>query len=134
MSLEVRPFREEDFERVRELRTEAFRRPGAPEAWREGGGRVLADAGRLEAILHFQPAGQCFGGRVVPVAAITSMAVDPLARGRGLGRRLLGEVLRELRTLGVALSVLYPSTLPVYRRAGYELAGSYTRYRAPIRA
>jgi predicted acetyltransferase len=39
------------------------------------------------------------------------------------------EVVRELHAKGVALSTLYPATQPLYRRAGYEQAGSHFRVR-----
>jgi predicted acetyltransferase len=37
-------------------------------------------------------------------------------------------VVEELQASGCALSALYPATVPVYRRVGYELAGSFSRY------
>jgi predicted acetyltransferase len=37
-------------------------------------------------------------------------------------------VVEELHAMGCALSVLYPATQPVYRRVGYELAGSFLNY------
>lgn len=49
-------------------------------------------------------------------------------------QELLRDSLRAAREAGYPLSVLYPSTLPTYRRAGYELAGARTRYRVPISA
>src|SRR5215472_8385485 len=67
------------------------------------------------------------------MAAVSSVAVAPEARGRGLVQHLLRETLAEQRAAGLALSVLYPSTVPAYRRAGYELAGLRLRFRAAAR-
>ncbi|MBI3925782.1 MAG: GNAT family N-acetyltransferase [Armatimonadetes bacterium] len=67
---------------------------------------------------------QWFGGRAVPMTGIAGVAVAPEARARAVGRALIRETLQELHKEGVALSALYPSTLPFYRASGYELAGS----------
>jgi len=45
------------------------------------------------------------------------------ARGRGLSQRLLGEALRSETTRGVGLAALYPTTLSLYRKSGFEIAG-----------
>lgn len=133
VSMEVRPYRVDDFDRVAAIRMEAFRIPTEPSTLKDGG-RVIVEGGGIQAILRFTRVGQFFGGQSVPCAVIGSVAVAPEARGRGLGSRLLAEVLREFHEDGLTLSTLYPSTLPVYRRAGYEQAGTRTRYRVPIRA
>jgi len=41
---------------------------------------------------------------------------------------------REMRAAGWALSALYPATVPLYRRAGYELAGGVYEYEIAPRA
>ncbi len=68
--------------------------------------------------------GQWFGGRSVPQAGVSIVGVEPAFRGRGAGRALIEETVRGLHADGVPLSTLYPATVPVYRAAGYELAGS----------
>jgi predicted acetyltransferase len=40
---------------------------------------------------------------------------------------------RELHARGTPISTLYPATVPLYRRAGYELAGSRYEITIPIR-
>jgi predicted acetyltransferase len=72
--------------------------------------------------------GQWFGGSRVPVAGISSVGIAPEWRGRGAASALLRGVLAELHATGVALATLYPSTLPVYRKAGFERAGSNVVY------
>jgi predicted acetyltransferase len=71
-------------------------------------------------ILYFR---QWFGGRSIPSAGITSVAVAPEARGSGVGTQLMRTVVKELHAEGVPLSSLYPSAYPLYRAAGYEPAG-----------
>jgi predicted acetyltransferase len=66
------------------------------------------------------------------MAGVAGVKVAPDARGQGLGRQLMTEVLREMAATGYPLSALYPATMPIYRSLGWELAGG--RYRAVIPA
>lgn len=74
------------------------------------------------------PMGQWFGAQSVPTLGLAGVAIAPEARGRGLALGLLRDTLRAARQQGVALSTLYPSTFRMYRKAGYELAGSHCRF------
>lgn len=69
------------------------------------------------------PMGQFFGGRSVKMLGIAGVAVAPEARGRGVAGRLMTECVREMARDGYPISTLYPSTIGLYRKAGYELAG-----------
>lgn len=66
---------------------------------------------------------QWFGGRSIASAGITAVATRPDERGTGVGTQMMRALVRELRTAGHPLSVLYPSTAPFYRKPGYEVAG-----------
>ncbi|MCC6574134.1 MAG: GNAT family N-acetyltransferase [Planctomycetes bacterium] len=96
--------------------------------------RLLRAEGKQQAGLFFYRMGQWFGGRVVPSWGIAGVVVAPQARSSGAGLRLMRELLLEARGAGVALSSLYPATQPVYRKAGYEVAGSRTGYKLPVAA
>jgi predicted acetyltransferase len=85
--------------------------------------RLVHEGEALVGGLEIIPMGQWFGGRSVPTAGIASVAVAPHFRGRGAARALMEDVLREQRAGGCALSTLYPATVTLYRRCGYELAG-----------
>ena len=74
------------------------------------------------------PMGQWFGGRSVPMVGIGGVGIDPQQRAGGLASALMRSVVEELHANGCALSALYPATQPVYKRVGYELAGSYVTY------
>ncbi len=91
-------------------------------AWR--GSRI---AGGLIQI----PMGQWFGGRSVPMSGIAGVAVGPEHRGQGAAISLMRASVVELAEARVALSALYPATLALYRKAGYESAGS--RFRCSVR-
>jgi len=67
--------------------------------------------------------GQFWGGRSVPMTGIAGVVVAPERRGGGTATRMMREAVQELHARGVALSALYPATVPLYRRAGYERAG-----------
>lgn len=136
--LTVRQMREDERDVVREVHRRSFNVPRklheslpVPPAETirvaELGGQVVG-ALRFHRIAHF------FGGRPVPAAGIGGVAVTPEARGHRVAERLMVSTLRELRRDGIAISTLYPATVPVYRRCGYEYFGFRIRYRAPLDA
>lgn len=85
--------------------------------------RFLRAGGEAIATLALVAMGQWYGGRSVPCAGIGALAVAPPWRGRGVSGALLTEALTEARARGLALATLYPSTVPVYRKVGFEAAG-----------
>ena len=133
----VRAMREDERELVRSLHRRSFNIP-ADVAGRlpqppvenvrvaEAGGTVVG-ALRYHAISHF------FGGRAVPSAGIGGVVVEPEARGDRTAERLVVATLDELRAKGFVISVLYPATVPVYRRCGYEYAAFRIDYKTPLR-
>jgi predicted acetyltransferase len=92
------------------------------------------DAGRLVGLVASHPMRQFFGARAVPMGGVHSVAVVPERRGRGLARRLLVELIAEMRERGEALSTLFPATMRPYRAVGYELAGTMCWRRITPRA
>ncbi len=89
--------------------------------------RVVTAGGRVVGGLFLLPMGQWFGARSVPMTGIAAVGVDPPARSEGAATFLMRETVGELAAQGVALSALYASTQPLYRRAGYEQAGQLYR-------
>ena len=90
-------------------------------------------AGRaVVACLNLIPMGQWFGGRRVSMTGVAGVAVPPEHRARGHASALMRGAVREMAADGVALSGLYPATQPVYRRVGYEQAGTRTVYTLPV--
>ncbi len=86
----------------------------------------LARAGRkvVGGLLRV-PMGHWFGGQRVSALGLAGVAVSATARGGGVALAMLREVFVAARREGIALSSLYPSTVALYRKAGYELAGHY---------
>jgi predicted acetyltransferase len=132
MTIEVRRADAGDYDRVAELRDEAFRKPMHSAAWLRGDGYVLVEGGRIEATVLAETMGQFFGGRAVPVAAVSGVAVDTRVRGLGYSTAIMREAFADLRQRGIVLSTLYPSIVGTYRRAGYEIAGMRVEYRTRI--
>ena len=80
------------------------------------------------AILHM---GQWFGGKIVPMAGIAAVGVIPEARGKGAARELLNNTIKELHSLEIPISALYPATQVLYRQVGYEQGGSLCQWELP---
>lgn len=85
----------------------------------------LVAGGRL---LAFE---QWWSGQRVPMAGVAGVVVDPAYRRRGVATQLMRELLARAAERGMPLSALYPATLPVYRRLGYEIAGARYRFSFP---
>ena len=68
--------------------------------------------------------GMYFGGRSVPLTGVAGVAVRPDQLRRGIASSMMTSLVRELAERGVALSALYASTAGLYRRVGYEAAGT----------
>ena len=133
-SITIRPLRpDDDLDALADLQVRAFgplpahRLPG----WRErvgqhiGDGRYLVafDGARLVAAADFHDMRQWWRGRALPMAGVASVKVAPEDRGRGAGRAIMTELLQLIAARGYPVSMLYPSTLPLYRSLGWELAG-----------
>lgn len=138
MTLDIRDLDPADISRSYDIRTRAFgalpagRRPQweADVATAIDEGRVLAayDDGLLVARAMVWPFAQYWGGRVLSMAGIAGVVVSPEYRGRGVGTALMSGVVTRTHELGYAVSALYPATVPVYRQAGWEIAGTQPRY------
>lgn len=110
--------------------------PAAMGFWFEGIGapnfRVVRADGEVAGGLGILRMGQWYGGTAVPLAGIGAVGIAPEWRGRGAASALLRATLTELRAEGLPLAALYPSTLPVYRKAGFERAAQNTTYDIPL--
>lgn len=85
--------------------------------------RVVVVNGEVAGGLLFIHMAQFFGGRPVPMVGIAAVAVAPHHRGTGLATALMCRSVQELAEMGVALSVLYPASVRLYRKSGFEPAG-----------
>jgi GNAT superfamily N-acetyltransferase len=114
---------------VSDIMVQSFAVPsGDVRTWLEKAGwdqvRVVRGAKGPAAACLLIPMGQWVGGRAVPTVGIAGVGSRPDQRGQGSAKALMQAVLNEARGQGVALSTLYPATDSVYRRVGYERAGT----------
>jgi predicted acetyltransferase len=86
--------------------------------------RAVRQGATVVGSLALIPMGQWWGGKRVPMTGIAAVGVLPEHRGTGVAITLMQQMLRELFDQGMPLSVLYPATQRLYRKAGYEQAGT----------
>ena len=94
--------------------------------------RVGRRGGEIVGRARVIPMGQWFGGRSVPMAAIGGVAVAAEHRSGGVGTAVAADFIRVARQHGFAISTLFPASYPIYRKVGYELAGTSYHYEIPI--
>ncbi|MBZ9861921.1 enhanced intracellular survival protein Eis [Mesorhizobium sp. CA12] len=75
-----------------------------------------------------------FHGKPVRAANIVHVAIAPERRGEGLAVPFVDALCDEARSQGAAIATLFASTRPVYRKAGFELAGHEIVYEAATAA
>ncbi len=105
---------------------ESFRRVGTEHV------RVLRKDGRTIGGLTLYPLGQYVGGRPVPMTGVNLVGIDPAHRGGGAATFLMESAVREMAQGEAPLSALYPAKQTLYRRAGFELAGTRWEHRARL--
>lgn len=89
------------------------------------------DTGRAVAGSRLIAFGQWYGGRRVPMAGFSPVAVAPEQRGRGLGRAVTAGHYGDMRDRGEVAAGLFPSSVALYRSVGFELAGGYVERQIP---
>ena len=94
--------------------------------------RVVRRSSRVVGGLAIYRMGQWFGGRCLDAAGIAAVGIAPQDRFAGAAAHLMASTLTELYEQGVAISTLFASTQRLYRRVGYEQAGSHCQYQMPL--
>ncbi|NOT35065.1 MAG: GNAT family N-acetyltransferase [Candidatus Eisenbacteria bacterium] len=90
--------------------------------------RVGEVGGEIVASLVLYPLEAAVRGRHVPMVGVGSVAVAPEHRRRGLGEAMMRAALREMRTAGRGLSMLYPFRASFYRKLGWGLCELVQQY------
>ncbi len=89
---------------------------------------------RLATVHGSWPLTMRLNGRSVPISGVTTVATDPLDRGRGFLRLAVERHFRELRERGERpLAVLYASQAAIYHRFGYAVVSTHHRYQVEPR-
>lgn len=94
--------------------------------------RAIYDQTQLVGGLALISMGQWWLGQRVPMTGIAAVGIAPEYRGSGAAIALVSHMLHELHAEEVPISVLYPATQRLYRKAGYEQGGSYCRWEVPL--
>jgi predicted acetyltransferase len=95
---------------------------------------VFDGDGRLMAKATDRTHQHWFGGTTVPASGVAGVAVAPEARGRGLAGLVLRRLLTEARGNGAAIATLFRTAPALYRRLGFEHAGTLNWYTTPTLA
>ena len=86
--------------------------------------RILCDRKRVIGGLGLLQLGQWYGSARVPMVGIAAVGIAPDYRGKGAAIALMQNMLQELHAKGTPLSVLFSAAQPLYRKVGYEQAGT----------
>ncbi|TQM64617.1 GNAT family N-acetyltransferase [Humibacillus xanthopallidus] len=138
MTLHLRDITEADLAAVLSLRNRAFGRlpAGVDGTWWERvagetlGGRWLGvsdEGGELVGAGRIRPYEQAWGGRHLRMGGVAGVYVDPSARGQGVATTLTRGLITRMGELGDVVSCLFPTTVSLYRRSGYEVGGVQQR-------
>src|SRR5919199_532986 len=96
--------------------------------------RLIRQSGQIVGGLATIPMGQWFGGQRVPMTGIAAVGIAPEYRGTGAAIAMMQHTLKELHTNDVPISVLYPATQRLYRKAGYEQGGISCTWEIPTQS
>ena len=103
--------------------------PGEEQAWVELMGmknlRVIRQNQEVIGGLAVIPMAQWWGAQSVAMTGIAGVGIAPESRGTGAALSLMQQNIKELYANDIAISVLYPATQRLYRKAGYEQGGSF---------
>ncbi len=129
------PSNPEDIQQLGYILDQCFVEPGESENYFNRIGdynlRVIRRSGQIVGGLAIIPMGQWWGGLLVPMMGIAGVGIAPECRGSGAALALMQDTLKELHSKGVPISVLYPATQRLYRKVGYEQAGTICGWEIP---
>lgn len=130
-ALAIRPMTEEDLGEVLRIERLSFPQPWSREAYR----REMAQPFSVYVVAEDEEGMAGYAGMwvILDEAHVTTLAVDPSKRGRGVGSRLLEHLEEEARRRGAATMLLEvrPSNRPalaLYERRGFTLWGRRRKY------
>lgn len=86
------------------------------------------DGGELVSQVAVYPLKMNVYGSVCPIGFVTSVSTYPEYSGRGIMSRLLRQSLHRMREKRQPLALLYPYSIPLYRRFGWEIISNKISY------
>lgn len=125
----------EDIQRLGNIIDQCFIELGENESYFNSVGvenlRVIHQGEQVVGGLALISMSQWWGGVNVPMTGIAAVGIACEYRGSGAAIALMQHTVKELYANGVPISVLYPATQRLYRKAGYEQAGSASEWEIP---
>lgn len=93
--------------------------------------RVICQSKQIIGGLATIPLGQWWGDRCVSMTGIGGVGIAPEHRGSAAALSMMQQALKEIYASGIAISALYPAAQKLYRKLGYEQAGSRCVWEIP---
>jgi predicted acetyltransferase len=90
--------------------------------------RIIRQNGEIAGGLSIIPFSQWWGGECMPMSGIAAVGIAPEYRGSGAALALMQNTVREMYARGVSISTLFPAVQKLYRKVGYEQAGSFCNW------
>ncbi len=90
--------------------------------------RIIRQNGEIAGGLAIIPFSQWWSGECIPMAGIAAVGIAPEYRGSGAALALMQNTIREIHNRGVSISALFPAVQKLYRKVGYEQAGSFCNW------
>jgi len=87
--------------------------------------RGVFDKGELKSALAIRDYRILVGGKRIRMGGIAGVGTFSKSRKKGYAAALLTRCIEEMRTLGYAVSILFPFSYKFYREFGWELAGQH---------
>ncbi|CAM4484971.1 GNAT family N-acetyltransferase [Paenibacillus tarimensis] len=133
--VEIRKFRQEEFDTQMELLLYAFQAELTQEEREENRSQFkpehnwgVFEEGKLKASLSLLPFELYVNGRVFQMGGVASVASWPEERRKGLVAMLLSHTLETMKKEGQTVSCLHPFSFAFYHKYGYEMYCEYKRY------
>jgi len=135
--MNVRSAKETDLQRIAEIGVKSFPRRTVQERLerllnetRYGPDDILVceEEGGIVGCASLIPQRTWLGGDEYESVGVASVAVEPHFRRRGVARALMDAALAQLRSRGVAFSMLYPFNYTFYKNYGYGLVGQTVEF------
>jgi predicted acetyltransferase len=135
MSIEIRPVREDELDRVHFVLSYSFTGDRS-DAGRTAGhhleemapATVLLEDGEIVACLRVYPLTMLVNGAPISMGGVSSVACLPEHRRKGHVGTLLRQAMSDMRDNGQSLSALYTPHPALYRRYGWMVAASNLKF------
>jgi len=139
MNSQVRPIQDTEWENFVEIRAESYHMDFHEMVKH----RQLFDLSETRCIFvenQMQATGrlisyqQYMHGKVMDMGGVASIATRLEERGKGYVRKLITDMLTEMKERSVPVSCLFPSNHAIYRRFGWEIVAEVREIRYPLRS